>query len=91
MPADKLEGFSTLLRARLLIAEKDYAAAAREAMSLVRVNPRSNYAPDLLKLAAAAYRESGNEDRAQESLRQLVENYPESPLAAEAADQSRDD
>jgi len=84
-PAEKLEGFSTLLRVRLELARRRPAAAAGHAERLVRVNPRSNYAPELLKLAARAYEALGKGDAARRSLQRIVEGYPESPLAAEAA------
>ena len=86
-PAEKLEGFSTLLRARLELARRRYAEAAEQAEQLVRVNPRSNYAPELLMLAAEACRALGKADAARTALRRIVQNYPESPLAAKARKQ----
>ncbi len=84
IPADKLEGYWSLLVTRKCLAMKDYAGAAREATVLVRVNPRSNYAPELLMLAAKAYDKLGKTAEAAEARRRIVEQYPESPLAAEA-------
>ena len=83
-PADKLEGFSSLLRVRLEMAQKRYAPAAEEAEVLVRVNPQSNYAPELLMLAAEAYAAGGKKDVAARTLQRVADNYPESPLAAQA-------
>lgn len=82
-PIDKLEGYSTLLRARLLRARKQYAQAAELAERLVRVNPRSNYAPELLMLASDAYLALKKDAAAADCLDRIVKNYPESPLAAE--------
>jgi tetratricopeptide (TPR) repeat protein len=86
-PADRLEGYSTLLRVRLLMAEKEYARAAREAEILVGVNGLSNYAAPLLALASEAYRNLRRPDEAAAALRRIVSEYPESPLASEAAKQ----
>ncbi len=83
-PAEKLEGFSTLLRVRLELARRRPAAAAEQVEQLIRVNPRSNYAPELLNLAEQAYRKQGQRDLARRALQRIVTNYPESPLAAEA-------
>lgn len=83
-PTEKLEGYSSLLRARLAMARRRYAAAAAEAEALVRVNPRSNYAAEHLQLAADAYAKAGKPDQAAKTLQRIVKQYPESPLAAEA-------
>ena len=83
IPADKLEGYWSLLVVRKCLARKDYAGAAREAAVLVKVNPRSNYAAELLFLAAGAYDKLGKAAEAAAARRQIVEQYPESPLAAE--------
>jgi len=83
-PADKLDGYLTLLRVRLETARKGYARAADEAEILVRVNPASNYGAQLLLAAAQACRELEKNERAAEKLRQIITDYPESPLVAEA-------
>jgi len=85
IPMDKLEGYSALLRVKLLLARAAHAAAAGEAETLVRVNPGSNYAAELLMLAADAYTKLGEADRAAAALKRIVQKYPESALAAEAA------
>jgi tetratricopeptide (TPR) repeat protein len=84
IPADKLEGYWSLLVARKCMARKDYAGAAREAAVLVKVNPRSNYAAELLMLAAKAQDKLGKSAEAAAARRQIVQQYPESPLAEEA-------
>jgi tetratricopeptide (TPR) repeat protein len=83
-PEDRLAGFSTLLRVRLAVARRSPARAAELAERLVRVNPRSNYAPELLKTAAEAYQAQDKADLARRTLERIVKGYPESPLAAEA-------
>jgi tetratricopeptide (TPR) repeat protein len=80
-PSDKLEGYWSLLAARLSMARDDHAAAAREAETLVRVHPASNYAAQLLQLAWRAYGHLRRKDKAEETLRRIVAEYPESPLA----------
>jgi tetratricopeptide (TPR) repeat protein len=84
-PLEKIEGYSSLIRVRLELARRRYNKAAEEVEILVRVNPRSNYAPELLMLAAEAYRQLGKRDVARATLQRIVTGYPESPLAAEAA------
>lgn len=85
IPADKLEGYWSLLVVRKCLAQKAYAAAAREAEVLVTVNPRSNYAAELLMKAAEAHEKLGNRPAAIAAWKRIVERYPESPLAADAA------
>ena len=84
-PLEKLEGFSSLVRVRLELARLRYTKAAEEVEILVRANPRSNYAPELLMFGAEAYRQLGKRDVAKATLQRIVTGYPESPLAAEAA------
>ena len=84
-PLDKLEGYWSLLRAKLSMARRRYAMAALEAELLTRVNPKSNYAPNLLMIAAEAYGKLKKNKQAQGTLRRIVEEYPESALAAQAA------
>jgi len=85
IPGDKLEGYWSLLVAQMRMAEKRYKDAVAEARTLAKVNPASNHAPRLLMLAADAYRRLGQDSEATAVLRKVVEKYPESPLAAEAA------
>ena len=84
-PADKLDGYWSLLRAKLLVRKKAYLAAAREAEILVRVTPASHHAPELLMLAAEAYRQGGKIPQATATLKRVIKDYPESALAAKAA------
>ncbi|HOF17570.1 MAG TPA: PKD domain-containing protein [Phycisphaerae bacterium] len=84
LPADKLDGFSTLYRVRLRMDQKQYAPAAREAETLVRVSPASNYAPELLLMAAECYEKLNDAPAAKAALKRVVEKYPESSLAATA-------
>jgi TolA-binding protein len=52
---------------------------------LVKVNPASNYGAELLMIAYEAHLRLRQPDEAKKVLRQIVKDFPESPLAAEAA------
>ncbi|MBN1554314.1 MAG: PKD domain-containing protein [Phycisphaerae bacterium] len=84
LPADKLEGYSTMLRVELLLAEKQYLQAARLAETLVKVNPQSLHAPNLLMQAYRAYHAVGQNKPARQTLERLVNDYRESPLSVKA-------
>ena len=86
-PAERLHGYSTLLRARVLVARGDHRNAARSLDRLVLVNPTSPYAADCLMLAAQCYVKVGDKKKAAAVLRQVVDEYKDSPLNAEAAKQ----
>lgn len=86
-PIDKLAGYWSLLRVKLLMARNQYADAANEARVLVKVNPASNYGAELLMLAANCYKNLKDPDKADAALKQIVKDFPESPLAADAATQ----
>lgn len=84
VPLDKVEGYWSLLTARKHLTAGSPEKAAREARALVAVNPNSQYAPELLLLASEAYIKLTKPDESKAALRQIVEKYPESPLAAKA-------
>jgi tetratricopeptide (TPR) repeat protein len=84
-PIDKLEGYWSLLKARLCLAQDKPADAAVETSVLVGVNPASNYAPQLLMIQNEAYVKLKDSAKAKAALETIVEKYKESPLAAEAA------
>jgi len=77
LPADKLTGYSTLLRCEVLLARKKYADAARQAERLVNANPQSNYAASLLKLAIRAYTKINKPRQANRCQERIIKNYPE--------------
>ncbi|MDP6636321.1 MAG: PKD domain-containing protein [Phycisphaerae bacterium] len=85
-PADKLDGYFSLLSARLWMAQGRYGEIVHEADILARVNPTSNYGAQLLMLAAEACRKMDKPDKAAATLKRIVDIFPESPLAVEAAD-----
>jgi len=84
-PLDKLEGYWSLLCVNLLLAQKKHLPAIREAESLVKVNPTSQYGADLLLKAAGAYRKLRDMKKYRERLQEIVAKYPESPVSLEAA------
>ncbi len=84
LPADKLEGYFSVMKVRHLMATAGYADAAREALTLVKVNPASTYCAELLMQAGAALEKSNKADAAKAAYEQVVKDYAESPLAAEA-------
>lgn len=83
-PPDRLEGYSTVLRARLLIRRSDFAGAAEHLSALVAVNPRSLYAPEALSLLADCLQAQGKFDDARAALQRILVEYPESPMVAKA-------
>jgi len=85
-PADKLDGYLSLLTARLWMAQGHYTEVTIEADILARVNPTSNYGAQLLMLAVEAYRKTDKRDKATETLKRIVDKFPESPLAVKAAE-----
>lgn len=78
-PLDRLVGYSTLLRARLCIRREEYQRAVRLLTSLVKVNPRSNYAAEALMAAGACRLKSGDKAKARDTYKQVLSDYPESP------------
>ena len=83
-PLDRLVGYSTLLRAKLHIQREEYMRAVRLLTSLVKVNPKSNYAAEALMTAGACYLKSGDKEKARDTYKQVLSEYPESPLVKDA-------
>jgi len=83
-PEEKLRGQWSELRIRLAIKLKNWEEAAKEAETLLRVNPESQYAPAILLLLARVRHEVKDQAGAREALERLKEGYPDSPLVAEA-------
>jgi tetratricopeptide (TPR) repeat protein len=83
-PLEKLSGYSTLVRARLELARKKPAEVIKQVETLLKVNPESAYAGELLMAEYQAQRQAGATKDAEACLRRIVEKYPESAQAAEA-------
>jgi hypothetical protein len=77
-PADFLEGYSLLLRVRLLTLRHREPAAAAIAEDFARAMPQSSYAPQLLNLASTLL--AATDPAKSGALRQLLkQRYPEDP------------
>lgn len=79
-PTTRLQGLSTILRARLYIAEEERRSAVAELEALVSANPASEYAPAALSLLAQCELVLRRPERALKALETLKVDYPESPL-----------
>lgn len=83
-PAEKIDGYLTLLLAQYQASRERYAAAIAQAEQLQAVNRDSPYVDQILLLAADCELKRGKPDRAAATLHALVKDYPGSPLVAEA-------
>lgn len=84
IPGDRLTGYLTLLRVKMLGQQGRYVPAVNRAVVLVKANPQSQFAPQLL-LAAAEYSiRDSHPARAAGLLEKLLKDYPESPICDEA-------
>ena len=83
-PADKMDGYLTLLYARYWAGRKKYPQAIAQAEQLQSVSPDSPYVDQILLLAAACEIQRERTDRALATLHSLVKDYPGSPLAPQA-------
>ncbi|MBN1808115.1 MAG: tetratricopeptide repeat protein [Planctomycetes bacterium] len=84
-PAERLRGESSLLRGRLALAARNTPEAFKQLLALVDVNPGSEYAAECIFLAALIRRQEGRTDEAKALEKRIVDEYPESPRAAELA------
>ena len=84
-PSDRLVGYSAVLRARLLIARKQFDQAQRHLEAFIAISPRSLYAPEALLLLANCLQAQERLPEAARALRKLLVDYPESELKAQAA------
>ena len=83
-PTDKLVGYSSLLRARLALAEDNTEEAAKQAEELVGASKESEYADDLLLLLVDVRVGEGKLDAAFEAASRLLDGYPASELQEQA-------
>ena len=79
-PADKIDGYWTLLYARYWAGRGVYPQAIALCEQLLAVNPASPYIDQLLLLAADCELKRGESARAIATLHSLLKNYPGSPL-----------
>jgi TolA-binding protein len=83
-PAEKIDGYWTLLFARYWAGRGEYAQAIAQAEQLQAVNRDSPYIDQLLYLAADSEVRRGRTDRALATLQSLLKDYPGSPLVPAA-------
>jgi TolA-binding protein len=83
-PADKCQGYLTLLRAKYWVARNRLPNAIAAANDLLTVNPASPYADQLLMLAGDCESQLGHLDRSRAVYQSLLDDYPGSPLVTEA-------
>lgn len=84
LPADKLDGFWSLFRVRLMQACSRYGEAIMEARVLLGVNPSSPYAPELLFMSAQCHLSLDQPGLARKALQRIVDEYGESTVVARA-------
>jgi tetratricopeptide (TPR) repeat protein len=83
-PADRMEGYLSLLQAREQAARRNFERAIVMARDLIAVNPDSPYADRLAFLAAECEEQRGRAQAARAVYRNLITDYPGSPLVAAA-------
>ena len=83
-PDEKIDGYFTLLYARLLFARDQFEQAIAQCDQLTTVNPESPYLDRLLLIASESQRRLGHPDRAAALLHELIDAHPGSPLVPEA-------
>lgn len=83
-PMAKLQGQWSACRVRLALERNNIAEAVKEGETLLRVNPESQSAPEILLLLSRAEREAGRVAEARQMLERLKRDYPDSPVLPEA-------
>lgn len=83
-PPALIDGFTRLLRVKLLTAQERPLIAARLAVAHAKALPNSFYAAELLYRASNCFTAAGEADKAKAALELLKSKYPESPYANEA-------
>ena len=76
-PEDQLDGWWTELRVKWLIRNKEYTGGVAEVESLLKLNPKTPYAPGLLWLAADCAEAAGDTPGAVKLLERILTDYPE--------------
>ena len=70
-PEEKLRGQWSTLMARWAMAKRDHREAVKQIENLLRVNPKSHYAPEALMVLATAYQKLGQSRKAIDALETL--------------------
>ena len=84
-PADKMDGYWSLLKVQTDIATGQLAEAILECETLANVSPTSNYGAQLLMIQSQLHEQRKEPAKAKAALERIVEQFKESPLAEEAA------
>ena len=84
LPTDKMVGYSSLLRARLALAEGKADEAEKQATQLVTMNRESEYADDLLLFLTDLHLRANKLDGAYAAASRLLKDYPASELGDQA-------
>ncbi len=85
-PTEKLNGFSSLLRARINFNDGKYMEAEKQALNFIGINPTTTYIADYYMLIGAARYKQDNKTGALEYYQKVVDDCPESPKRDKAAD-----
>jgi len=83
-PLEKLDGYSSFLRARLLEAQDRPSRALSELEAIAAVSADSAYAPKALLLAGKIHSSRGNRESAKAAFDRILKAYRTSPEAEEA-------
>lgn len=83
-PMEKLRGYSTLVRAQLDLRRRKHEEVVKQVEVLLRVNPRTTFAGELLMVSALAHKAQRRRDLALACYKRIVEKYPESKYAERA-------
>ena len=83
-PLEKLLGYSTLVRCQLELLRKKPEEVIKQAEVLLKVNPRTDFAGQILLVESQAQRAAGRPDKATEALKRIIEKYPECEEVAKA-------
>lgn len=89
-PADKIDGYITLLHARYWHGRDKYPQAIALLGQLSAVNPDSPYIDQLMVLASECHVEMNAADKAIATLQSLLKSYPGSPLVPEVKQRLKD-
>ncbi len=89
LPQAPLEGYWSLWQVRRCLLAGDNAGAIAEADTLLAVNPGSSYGGEITMLKANAWYRMNDMEQYAQTLRELVEAYPESSYAQQAAQRLR--
>lgn len=82
-PLEKLRGYSSYLRAKLALQQSNYEEALKQALALVRINRKSDWADRCLLVAGEAYLSLSKPGKALDVVEVIRRDYPETPFSDE--------